>query len=76
MRRSSASPLPGPSPGLSPPAQVDVRPLHGGQPGEQRLQVAGAGHVVVQRLGEQRGAGKGGGGSSPVPPRRSTPHSR
>lgn len=74
MRRSLASPLP--SPGLSRPAQVDVRPLHGGQPGEQRLQVAGAGHVVVQRLGEQRGGGKGGGDSSPVPPRRSTLRSR
>lgn len=54
--RAAASPPAQPQP-LPAPAQVDVCPLHGGQPGQQWLQVTCAGHVVVESLGKQKVGG-------------------
>lgn len=51
--QAATSPLARPWP-LPAPAQVDVRPLHGGQPGQQWLQVTRTGHVVVESLWKQK----------------------
>lgn len=51
--QAATSPLAQPWP-PSAPAQVDVCPLHGGQPGQQWLQVTRAGHIVVESLWKQK----------------------